>query len=73
MDLRFDRRIHRARHTFVSLVSLDPTVSEKELQYRIGHAHHSSTARYRHNFQAQRDRPADVLAQLNASDGQAAG
>jgi integrase len=66
IELRFDRRIHRARHTCVSLVSLDPAVSEKELQRRLGHGHQSSTNRYRHSFRADERQPADVLAQLTA-------
>ena len=66
IELRFDRRIHRARHTYVSLVSRDPAVTEKELQRRLGHGHQSSTNRYRHSFRADELRPADVLTQLTA-------
>lgn len=67
IELRFDRRIHRARHTYVSLVSLDPAVSEKELQRRLGHGHQSSTSRYRHSFRADDGRPADVLGLFSAA------
>lgn len=67
IGLRFDRRIHRARHTYVSLVAADPKVSQRELQWRAGHADASTTGRYTHPFRADEDQVADVLEQLTAT------
>ena len=63
---RFDRRIHRARHTFISVVSLDSDISEKEMDHRAGHANAASRAPYTHLMAAQRAKAADILPQLAA-------
>lgn len=65
-ELDFDRRIHRARHTYISIVKQDPDVTQKELQMRVGHANEASTARYTHTFRHQQERPADVLGVLRS-------
>ena len=58
----FDRRIHRARHTFVSLTgAIEPDLPQKQLQRRIGHSNEASTRTYMHTFRAHAERPGDVL------------
>lgn len=67
LGIRFDRRVHRARHTYVSLLAfVDPELNPTELQHRIGHSNAASTERYRHVFEQHRSRPADVLAFLTS-------
>jgi len=70
--IRFDRRIHRGRHSYVSLVRLEPGITKKQIQRRIGHGHASSTDRYEHLFRADDAKPADVLPRLTGRAAAAA-
>jgi integrase len=66
--IRFDQRIHRARHTFASMAGVvNRDLPPVELQRQLGHSNAASREVYVHSFKFYEQNPADVLGFLETS------